>query len=90
MSTLRKLCDVFDAVIDTTGAEEDRPLLPIGFVQKKINPPLPRRRISHRAAPPGGGAALRRSLLAPGGGPHQHEKRALSPGGLLKISDCKR
>ena len=36
MSTLRKLCDVFDAVIDTTGAEEDRPLLPIGFVQKKI------------------------------------------------------
>ena len=35
MSTLRKLCDVFDAVIDTTGAEEDRPLLPIGFVQKK-------------------------------------------------------
>ena len=36
MSTLRKLCDVYDAVIDTTGAEEDRPLPPIGFVQKKI------------------------------------------------------
>lgn len=36
MSTLRKLCDVYDAVIDTTGAEEDRPLPPIGFVQKRI------------------------------------------------------
>ena len=36
MNFFNRLCDVFDAVIDTTGAEEDRPLLPIGFVQKKI------------------------------------------------------
>lgn len=36
MSFLQKLCDVYDAVIDTTGAEGENALLPIGFVQKKI------------------------------------------------------
>lgn len=36
MSFLQKLCDVYDAVIDTTGAEGADALLPIGFVQKEI------------------------------------------------------
>ena len=36
MSFLQKLCDVYDAVIDTTGAEGENALLPIGFIQKKI------------------------------------------------------
>lgn len=36
MSFLQKLCDVYDAVIDTTGAEGENALLPVGFVQKEI------------------------------------------------------
>ena len=36
MSFLQKLCDVYDAIIDTTGAEGENALLPIGFIQKKI------------------------------------------------------
>ncbi len=36
MSFLQKLCDVYDAVIDTTGAEDANALLPIGFTLKKI------------------------------------------------------
>ena len=36
MSFMKKLCDVYDAVIDTDGAKGDGALLPVGFVQKKI------------------------------------------------------
>ena len=36
MSFMQKLCDVYDAVIDTNGAEGEAPLLPMGFTQKKI------------------------------------------------------
>lgn len=36
MSFLQKLCDVYDAVIDSAGAQGDNALLPVGFIQKKI------------------------------------------------------
>lgn len=36
MSFMQKLCDVYDAVIDTSGAEGEASLLPMGFTQKKI------------------------------------------------------
>lgn len=36
MSFMKKLCDVYDAVIGTDGAKGDGALLPVGFVQKNI------------------------------------------------------
>lgn len=36
MSFLQKLCDAYDAVIDTAGAQGENALLPVGFIQKKI------------------------------------------------------
>ncbi len=36
MSWIQKLCDVYDNVIDTTGAEGDGALLPVGFLLKPI------------------------------------------------------
>lgn len=36
MSFMKKLCDVYDAVVGTSGAEGDGALLPVGFVQKNV------------------------------------------------------
>lgn len=36
MSWIQKLCDVYDSVIDTAGAEGDGALLPVGFILKPI------------------------------------------------------
>ena len=36
MSWIQKLCEVYDNVIDTTGAEGDDALLPVGFLRKPI------------------------------------------------------
>ena len=36
MSWIQKLCEVYDNVIDTTGAEGDGALLPVGFLLKPI------------------------------------------------------
>ena len=36
MSFMKKLCDVYDAVIGTDGAKGGGALLPVGFVQKTV------------------------------------------------------
>ena len=36
MSWIQKLCDVYDNVIETTAADGDGALLPVGFLRKPI------------------------------------------------------